>query len=275
MDRDELNFAGKTVIVTGGNGGIGQGIVDVFSERDANVVIADRAPALVEVKSHGKGKVIDVRTDITDRTSVDAMIARTMKEFGRVDVLINNAGRGEGMAKLPDVTQAMVDWMVKLNIVGTFNVTQAVVAQMIPAGGGSIVNISSAAALSGIAGHRDPIYAGCKGFLNSFTKALAADLGASNIRVNTVSPGWVVPESSRATSEGSFWNTMALFGKPDDVNREYEKNKPQVWEQGGAPLKRLGRPRDIAYACLYFASDAARFSTGQILSIDGGGNMPS
>jgi NAD(P)-dependent dehydrogenase (short-subunit alcohol dehydrogenase family) len=167
MERDVLSFAGKTVIVTGGNGGIGQGIVDVFSERDANVLIADIGTRLNSVTSLGKGRVIDVRTDITDRTSVDAMVARAMKEFGRIDVLINNAGRGEGMARLPDVTPHMVDWMLKLNIIGTVNCSQAVVAEMLKVGRGSIVNITSAAALSGVAGRNDPIYAGCKGFLAS------------------------------------------------------------------------------------------------------------
>src|SRR5947208_701682 len=117
MERDDLSFAGRTVIVTGGNGGIGQGIVDVFSERDANVLIADVGTRLNSVRSLGKGRVIDVRTDITERASVDAMVARAMADFGRIDVLINNAGRGEGLARLPDVTPHMLDWMIKLNII--------------------------------------------------------------------------------------------------------------------------------------------------------------
>src|SRR4051812_38827552 len=108
MDKDVLNFAGKTVIVTGGNGAIGQGIVDVFSERDANVVIADIGTRLNSVTSLGRGRVIDVRTDITDRASVDAMVARAIAEFGRIDVLINNAGRGEGLARLPELTPEKV-----------------------------------------------------------------------------------------------------------------------------------------------------------------------
>jgi NAD(P)-dependent dehydrogenase (short-subunit alcohol dehydrogenase family) len=273
-----MSFAGKTVIVTGGNGGIGQGIVETFSEYDANVVIADIGEALSPPVNQGAGRIVDVRTDITNRESVDAMIARAMAEFGRIDVLINNAGRGEGVAKLPDVTRQMVDWMVELNIVGTVNCTQAAVAEMMKTGGGSIVNISSNAGLSGMSGRNDPVYAGVKGFINSFGKALAAGLGEANIRVNTVAPGWIVPEKSGATSTNSFWNTMKLEGSPEDFHAAYAEGRGGSPHNPGAtvaPLHRLGTPRDIAYACLYFAADAARFTTGQVLSIGGGNYMPS
>jgi NAD(P)-dependent dehydrogenase (short-subunit alcohol dehydrogenase family) len=279
MQHDDLSFAGKTVIVTGGNGGIGQGIVQVFSERDANVVIADVGDPLEPFGSLGAGRIIDVRTDITDRASVDAMVAKAMAEFGRIDVLINNAGRGEGMKPLLDVTPEVIDWILKLNVVGTVNVTQAVAAEMVKAGGGSIVNITSGAALSGPAGQFDPIYAGAKGFLHSFTKAIAANLGPLGIRVNSVAPGWIVPERSEATSTASFWNVMPIMGKPHEANAAHEAALEAGF--GGAPtnpsglppIKKLGRPRDIGYACLYFASDAAAYATGQVLSIGGGGYM--
>jgi 2-hydroxycyclohexanecarboxyl-CoA dehydrogenase len=279
MQRDDLSFAGKTVIVTGGNGGIGQGIVEVFSERDANVVIADIGEALEPPPSLGAGRHLDVRVDITDRASVDAMVARTMSEFGRIDVLINNAGKGEGVKQLPEVTPHTLEWILKLNVVGTVNVTQAVVAEMRKAGGGSIVNITSGAALSGPGGRYDPIYAGAKGFLHSFTKAIAADLGEHNIRVNSVAPGWIVPERDKATSTGSFWNTLSIMGKPHEANAAHERalragvGGSPINQSGLPPLRKLGRPRDIGYACLYFASDAAGYATGQVLSIGGGGYM--
>src|SRR5690606_12116117 len=114
MAQDAFDFTGRTVIVTGGNGGIGQGIVDVFSEHNANVVIADLAPPLNRRVSLGTGELIDIPTDITDRTSIDAAVAAAMERFGRIDVLINNAGRGEGMKRLPDVTQDTIDWILKL-----------------------------------------------------------------------------------------------------------------------------------------------------------------
>jgi NAD(P)-dependent dehydrogenase (short-subunit alcohol dehydrogenase family) len=280
MQHDALSFAGKTVIVTGGNGGIGQGIVQVFSERDADVLIADLGEPLEPFASLGAGRIVDVRTDITDRASVDAMVARCIAEFGRIDVLINNAGKGEGMKQLPDVTPQVIDWILDLNVVGTVNVTQAVVAEMRKAGGGAVVNITSAAALSGPAGRYDPIYAGAKGFLHSFTKAIAADLGEHNIRVNSVAPGWIVPERDGATSTASFWNTLPIMGKPHEANAAHEAALASGF--GGAPtnpgglppIRKLGRPRDIGYACLYFASDAAAYTTGQVLSIGGGGYMP-
>jgi 2-hydroxycyclohexanecarboxyl-CoA dehydrogenase len=280
MQHDALSFAGKTVIVTGGNGGIGQGIVEVFSERDANVLIADIGDPLEPFGALGAGRIVDVRMDITDRASIDAMVARCISEFGRIDVLINNAGKGEGMKQLPDVTPEVIDWILQLNVVGTVNVTQAVVAEMRKSGGGSIVNITSAAALSGPAGRYDPIYAGAKGFLHSFTKAIAADLGEHDIRVNSVAPGWIVPERDGATSTASFWNTLPIMGKPNEANAAHEKALNSGF--GGAPtnpgglppIRKLGRPRDIGYACLYFASDAAAYATGQVLSIGGGGYMP-
>jgi NAD(P)-dependent dehydrogenase (short-subunit alcohol dehydrogenase family) len=274
MERDPLSFLGKTVIVTGGNGGIGQGIVETFTRHDANVVVADRSPPLKPLVSKGKGRIVEIATDITDRASVDAMVAATLNEFGRIDVLINNAGRGEGMLHLPDIKPDQLDWMIALNIVGTVNCTQAVTAVMLENGGGSIVNISSNAALSGFAGQHDPIYAGCKGFINSFSKAVAMDMGAKNIRCNIVAPGWIVPESDEATSRGSFWNTMELFGTPQSFNESFERGDP-LHNVPNQALKRLGRPRDIAYACLYFASDAAAHTTGQIMSIGGGDYMPS
>jgi 2-hydroxycyclohexanecarboxyl-CoA dehydrogenase len=281
MQRDDFDFAGRTVIVTGGNGGIGQGIVDVFSERNANVVVADIGPPLNQRVSLGSGELLDVRCDITDRASIDAMVAQAMERFGRIDVLVNNAGRGEGMKLLPDVTQDTIDWILGLNIAGTVHMTQAVVAEMKKSGSGSVVNITSAAALSGPAGKNDPMYAGAKGFLHSFTKALAVDLGPAGIRVNSVAPGWIVPETNEATSAGSFWNVMPIMGKPDQANAAHEEALRSGF--GGAPtnqndlppLSKLGRPRDIAYACLYFASDAASYATGQVLAIGGGGYMPS
>ena len=275
--KDDFWFGDQTVIVTGGNGGIGQGIVRAFSERDANVIIADVGAALVPQQSHGAGRLLDIPTDITDRAAVDALVARALEEFGQIDVLVNNAGRGEGMAQLLELTPAMVDWMTQLNIYGTFNMTQAVGKVMAEAGKGSIVMISSAAALSGRAGRYDPFYAGVKGFINSFTKALAAGLGPQGIRLNTVSPGWIVPESSSAVSEQSFWTTMTdKFGTPDSFNADFEKNGMKNVHNGGdIPIQRLGRPADIAAACVYFASPAAGYATGQILSIDGGGYMPS
>ena len=271
---DRFWFAGKTVVVTGGNGGIGQGIVDAFSERDANVAILDHAPAVAPLKSRGTGRVIDIRTDITDRASVDKVVAEVVAAFGQIDVLIHNAGGGKGMARLPELTDEIVDWTVRLNVNGTINMMQAVGTGMIARRSGSIVNVASNAALSGMAGRFDPIYAGCKGFVLAFTKALAADLGEYNIRLNTIAPGWTVPESSDRTSTGSFWTRLSMFGTPESFNADYEKTG-KLHASVVQPLQQLGRPSDIANAALYFASDAARHITGQLLSIGGGDYMPS
>ena len=272
---DPFRFDGKTVVITGGNGGIGQGLVHAFSARGANVTIADHAAAVAPQCSAGDGRLIDVRTDITDRASVDAMVERTLAEFGRIDVLVNNAGAGKGFARLLDIDQASIEWLIDLNVRGTLHVTQAIARQMVEQQSGSIVNIASAAALSGVAGRNDPVYAGCKGFLVSLTRVLAMDLGQYGVRVNTVSPGWIVPETDTAVSEGSFWRTLGdTFGTPEAFNRAFQQGG-KLHASGDRALARLGRPSDIAHAVVYFASDAACHVTGQILSVCGGAIMPS
>lgn len=272
---DPFRLDGRTVIVTGGNGGIGQGIVKVLSERGANIVIADRAAAVRPPTANGSGDILDVRTDITRRASVNALVRKTLKRFGRIDALINNAGAGKGVARMLDIGREDIDWLVNLNIHGTLNCIQPIAAVMREQGRGSIVNIASVAGVSGFAGRYDPVYAGCKGFIVSLTKALAVDLGEWNIRVNTIAPGWIVPESGDAISEGSFWNTMKdRFGTPEEFNAEYQRTG-KLHASNGMSLQQLGRPTDIAHAAVYFASDAARHATGQFLSICGGVYMPS
>lgn len=270
---DDFCFQGRTVIVTGGNGGIGQGIVTAFSERDANVVVVDHAPALKPLNSSGKGRLLELRADITDRKAVDAKIQQAIEAFGRIDVLVNNAGGGKGQARITEVSAPDIEWMLHLNIRGTINCTQSVMPTLMAQRSGAIVNISSDASLSGQAGRFDPVYAGCKGFINSFTKALAMDVGQHNIRVNAVAPGWIVPEHDEEVSTGSFWIKLRnQFGTPESFSAEYARTGT-MHSSSEVPLHRLGRPRDIAGAVLYFASDAARHATGQLLSISGGAVM--
>ncbi|MBA6413706.1 SDR family oxidoreductase [Parahaliea sp. F7430] len=273
--EDPFRFDNKVVVVTGGNGAIGQGLVHGFSLRGAQVVIADHSEAVVPVRSAGAGRVLDVRTDITDRDSVDAMVAQTLDEFGQIDVLVNNAGAGKGVASILEVDQPSIDWLIDLNIRGTLHCTQAIARHMSDSQSGSIVNIASGAALSGVAGRYDPVYAGCKGFMVSLTKVLAMDLGQFGVRVNTVAPGWIVPESSAEISDGSFWVKLAdTFGTPEQFNQDFERDG-SLHASSDRALARLGRPSDIANATIYFASDAACHVTGQLLSVCGGAIMPS
>lgn len=273
--QDPFSFQGKTVIVTGGNGGIGQGLVAAFARRGARVVIADHAPATEPGRFANNPDILDCRTDITDRASVEAMVGEALATFGKIDVVVNNAGAGKGFARLLEVTPGDIDWMIDLNIRGTLWVTQAVTRHFVERGGGAIVNVASAAAISGTAGRNDPVYAGCKGFMVSLTRALAADLGQHDIRVNTIAPGWIVPESSAGISEGSFWKTLGdTFGTPETFNAAYEAGEDLPTASARA-LQRLGRPSDIANAAVYFASDAARHVTGQLISVCGGAVMPA
>lgn len=273
--QDAFSFDGKTVIVTGGNGGIGQGMVTAFTQRGAQVVIADHAPAAEPGRFADNPNILDCRTDITDRDSVETMMEQALARFGQVDVVINNAGAGKGFARLLDVTPTDIDWMIDLNIRGTLWVTRAVTRHFVARGGGAIINVASAAAISGTAGRNDPVYAGCKGFMVSLTRALAVDLGQHDIRVNTIAPGWIVPESSAEISAGSFWNTLGdTFGTPETFNAAYEAGE-ELPTASARALQRLGRPADIANAAVYLASDAARHVTGQLISVCGGAVMPA
>lgn len=186
MRHDDLSFAGKTVIVTGGNGGIGQGIVQVFSERDANVVIADIGDPLEPFGSLGAGRILDVRTDITDRASVDALVARTLGEFGRIDVLVNNAGYGL-IGPVEDMTATQFRAQLETNVVGLAEVTRAFLPMMRAQRSGRIINISSMGGRTTF-----PVFApyhASKFAVEGLTEAMQYELKPFGIDVVLVEPG--------------------------------------------------------------------------------------
>jgi 2-hydroxycyclohexanecarboxyl-CoA dehydrogenase len=269
------NYAGKTVVITGGSGALGQAMVSAFSANDANVVSVTRRPR-TEIVSRGAGEIVQISADITDRAAVETMAARAVERFGRIDVLINNAGGQVRPTRFVDMVDDMFDWEIDINIYGVLYCSQVIAKSMIHQRRGNIINISSNAALKGSAGQYAACYAGCKGFVISLSKTLAYDLAEYGIRVNTIAPGWIVPESTDNLSEDSFWFRFAndMFGKPDKFEADF-KRTGEIHSVPDQPLKRLGRPADIAAAALYLASDAAAHTTGQLLSIGGGDYMPS
>jgi NAD(P)-dependent dehydrogenase (short-subunit alcohol dehydrogenase family) len=272
--KDPFDMHGRTVVITGGNGAIGQEMTAVFHARGANVVTAD--PAKTVITRADDGRILQVQTDVTDPGAVERMVAQTVEHFGSLDVLINNAGGQVRPTRFVDMTPDMFDWEINLNIYGTLLCSQAAAKVMIGQKRGNIINISSSAALKAAAGQHAACYAGCKGFVLSLAKVLAYDLAEYGIRVNTIAPGWIVPENDNNISEESFWKRFGfeMFGGPDKFNKDFEVTG-QIHGVPDQPLKRLGRPRDIANAALYFACDASAHSTGQILSISGGDYMPS
>ena len=196
----DLGLKGKTAIITGGSGGIGQGLVLEFAREGLNVVSASRDASTGEklaqqaVEAGFAGKVLAVATDVTDRASVDAMVATTNEAFGPVDVLINNAGGVAHMADFENFDEEGRKWEIALNIDGVVNCCQAVADDMLGRSTGSIINISSNSSLLGEAAANIVHYGGVKGFVNSFSKSLAWEWAKKGVRVNNICPGWIVPE---------------------------------------------------------------------------------
>jgi len=264
---DFLGLEGKTAIVTGGGSNIGRDIVLAFAEQGVNVAIAELdeaqgAKVAKEANALGKGKVENIRTDVTDWDSVQEMVKQTLDKFGQVDILVNVVGwvKDDLFVRKP-----REDWEKEIarNFWSDINCTRAVLDHMIERKYGKIINISSDAARVGQL--REAVYSGCKGAVISMTKSLARELGRYGINVNVICPGVVVPVSRDVTTSESMWTDemMKVFGTPEALEKIAR----------GIPLGRLGTTVDIANAVLFLASDRANFITGQTISVDGGYTM--
>lgn len=275
----DLELAGKTAIVTGGSGGIGRGLVMEFAREGLNVVSASRdaatgAAMAAEAEEQGfAGKILAIATDVTDRASVDAMVAQCNQAFGPVDVLVNNAGGVAQPSDFEDLDEASRKWEIALNIDGVVNCCQAVAKDMLGRSSGSVINISSNSSLLGEAAANIAHYGGVKGFVNSFSKSLAWEWAKKGVRVNNICPGWIVPEKAEHVGEGSFWNRFGFdtMGRPDEMEQALEDGT--LYNMSGLPIPRLGRPEDIAWLALFLASDRSSYITGQMVSVSGGAFM--
>lgn len=266
----DLKLTGKTAIVTGGASNIGRAITLTFAQEGANVVIADfdepQAQKVAKETEGLPGKVIAVKTDVTDWDQVRAMVKRALDEFKTIDALVNNAGGGHDMVEKLFVEQTRADWekIVALNFWGVMNCTRAVLDHMIERRSGSIVSLGSDAGRMGE--YREGVYAGCKAGVIGLSKTLAREVGRYGIRVNVVCPGMTMPETPEAVGEKSLW----AGGKPAAAFLTPE-TKEKISK--GYPLRKLGKPQDIADAVVFFASERAGHITGQTLSVSGGYTM--
>ena len=245
-----LDFTGKTVIVTGSGSGLGQGIAQRFAEAGAQVVVhyrasAEGAQAVVKQIIDKGGRALAVQGDLSREADAARLVQEAVAAFGRVDVLINNAGTYP-LASVLEMTGAQWDEVIDANLRSAFLCTQAAAKQMVAqGGGGAIVNITSIEAENPAPLHSH--YNAAKAGVLMFTRASAAELAVHNIRVNAVAPGLI-------------WREGLEQAWPDGVQR---------WLKT-APLQRLGLPEDVADACLFLASPAARWITGASLTVDGG-----
>jgi 2-hydroxycyclohexanecarboxyl-CoA dehydrogenase len=257
----DLGLKGKVAIVTGGASNIGRGISHVLSAEGAIVVIADldekqSAKTVGEIKATG-GNATSFKVDITKFEEVDGMVKKVIEQFGKVDVLVNNAG-WDAFAFFVDTTPDLWEKIIKINYVGMMNCCKAVLRPMINQKSGAIVSISSDSSRTG--GPRESVYSGCKGAINSISKTLARENGRFGIRVNVVSPGATPPKPEDIGEKSMHFGVK---GPTDDPNMLKEILRLY-------PLGRVGTAQDIGNAVAFLASNAASFITGQIISVSGG-----
>jgi len=251
--RDLFDLTGKVALVTGGAGGLGLQMAEALAELGADLVLcgrkAGRCEAAATTLSTAYGiRALGLRCDVAAAEEIEAVVARTVEELGRLDVLVNNAGTSWGA---PAIDHPLGAWekVLRVNLTGLFLLCQAAAGVMRAEGGGTIVNIASSAAL---VGHSPEImdaaaYTASKGGVVALTRDLAVKWAPYGIRVNAIAPGWFPSDMSRATVERAGRRLL------DEI-----------------PLGRLGGGDDLKGAVAFLASPASAFVTGAVLAVDGG-----
>ena len=240
---------GKTALITGGSRGIGKGICEVFAAHGANVAFTYRssgqqADALAQELEGKCIKAKGYQSDAANFQAAEELINTVIADFGKIDVLINNAGITKDNL-LMRMSEDQWDAVINTNLKSVFNLSKFIARPMMKNRGGSIINISSVVGVNGNAGQAN--YSASKAGIFGFTKSMAKELGSRNVRVNAVAPGFIETE----------------------MTDELDPNVLEQWK-AAIPLKRGGSPEDVANTCLFLASDLSAYMTGQTLLVDGG-----
>jgi len=250
-DMMNSNFDNQVVVITGAARGIGFAIAEAFATASATVLIIDIVPEAVEkavaaLQSRG-AKVFGYVGNVTDSAGMEALFANIVAKYGSIDCLINNAGvtRDNLLIRMKEEEWQLV---MDINLKGSFICTQKAFKHMMKARKGNIINIASVIGLMGNAGQAN--YAASKGGLIAFTKSCAKEFAARNVRVNAVAPGFIETEMTSTLSQ--------------EIRAEYAKV---------IPLQKMGSPVDVANLCMFLASDASSYITGQTIAVDGGLTM--
>lgn len=244
--RDPLfDFTGRIVLVTGGSRGLGYQMVRAFAERGADVIVASRKlenceTVAAEVRGLGR-RALAVSAHVGRWAECDALVERAFDEFGRIDVLVNNAGMSPACPS-HEMSESLFDSVLNLNFKGPFRLASQVAHRMVQGEGGCVINVSSSGALVALPGVVP--YGAAKAALNAMTVSLAREY-APKVRVNTISPGPFLTDIAEA------WD-------------------PERREQQPCALGRAGRPEEIVTAALMLASPASSYTTGALLQVDGG-----
>ena len=250
-----MRLEGKVALITGGARGMGAAEAKLFSREGAKVVIADiledEGPQTEAEINETGGDAIFIKLDVSRQSDWDAAIERTVEQFGKLDVIVNNAGIASGFT-IEETTVEHWDQIMDVNAKGVFLGTKAAIAQMLSQdGGGSIINISS---VSGMIGQKgvSAAYNASKGAVRIFTKSAAVQYASDGIRVNSIHPGGTVTPMTQQVWQGS------------EIDDDGFVLAPEI------PLGRAAKPEEIAYGALYLASDDSSYVTGAELVIDGG-----
>jgi 3-oxoacyl-[acyl-carrier protein] reductase len=240
---------GKNAIITGGSRGIGKGIAQVFAQHGANVAFtynsSSQSAEELAKQLEGLGvKAKAYKSNAASFSESQELVDQVAQDFGSIDILINNAGITKDNL-LMRMSEEDFDKVIEVNLKSIFNMTKAVQRTMLKQRYGSIINMSSVVGVTGNAGQAN--YAASKAGIIGFSKSMAQELGSRNIRTNVIAPGFIETEMTEKLDEKTV----------------------QGWRDA-IPLKRGGKPEDIANACVYLGSDLSSYVTGQVIHVDGG-----
>ena len=240
-----MKLKNRVAIVTGARRGIGRAIAETYAKSGANLTLVDIDSSELREVADKVGEIgriaLPFKADITNKEELNRMVAATLQQFGKVDILVNNAGIAV-MKPFLELSEQDISNQIDVNLKGSFFCTQAVLPHMINRHYGKVINISSIAALAGLA--KQSAYSASKAGIIALTKCLAMEMGQHNINVNAIAPGSIETEMTRGLHQPKLMDIL--------------------------PIKRMGSTQDVAEAALYLASSQADYVTGTTLLVDGG-----
>jgi len=248
---DSFDLSGKVAVVTGASRGIGKAIAAEFARAGAKVALASRKQDALDeaaeaICRHG-GEAIGIAAHSGDKAALYALVDRTVSQYGRLDILVNNAATNPHFGTALEAADSYWQKTIEVNLMGNVWLSQAAVKVMRANGGGKIINVASIVGIT--PGRYQGIYSVTKAAIISFTKTLAAELGGDNIQVNAIAPGLVQTKFAQA-----------LWGDPDLLDHVLART----------PAGRIGQPEDMTGIALFLASPASDFMTGAVIALDGG-----